>query len=125
MKWQQLEPDQRYQIVEMALAGKAKTADLCKTFGMSRQTLYRAMDLARKGAMEALTPKAAGRPAKPESQVREEELEKRLSLQGKELEHWKTKFEVATALLELERQYDRGETGEGEKKTRRKRRKRK
>ena len=126
MKWQEMGPEERWQIVELALSGKAKTSELCKTFGMSSATLYAAMDKVRTAAVEALAPRKAGR--KPRT-VDEEAIEKLESKNGdlvKEAKEWKTKYEVTRAVLDLERKYDRGELkGAGKKKSRRQRRKEK
>jgi transposase-like protein len=120
MKWREMDTETRFQIVEMALSGKATPGELCKSFGMSRQTLHRAMEKAREAMREALAPKPAGRPARPESDLAIKELRKDKAGLEKELEHWKTKFEVAKTLLELERKYDRGPASseEGKKKQR-------
>jgi transposase-like protein len=128
-KWKDLTGEERYQVVEMALAGKAEVAELCRTFEMSRQTLYRAMDKASKGAAEALEPKLPGRKSQPLSEQKVSELQKDKSRLEKELKHMTQRYEVAKTILELERKIAKGEslpgeTPRGKKVVRRLRRKR-
>ena len=47
--------------------------------------------------------------------MRNEELEASNAGLQKELEHWKTKYQVARTLLDLERKLERGEPLPGEK----------
>jgi hypothetical protein len=82
---------------------------------VSRQTLHRAIKAADRASAKALEPKSRGRKRKRASEIRASELEaSRVELQ-KELEHWKTKYQVARAFLDLERKLDRGEALPGEK----------
>ena len=46
--WKSLSGEERYRIVELARKGQVAISELCKTFGVSRQTLYRAQ--ANRGA---------------------------------------------------------------------------
>jgi transposase-like protein len=125
MKWKELSGEERYRVVELARKGGVEVAELCRTFGVSRQTLYKAMSVSDRASVEALEPKPGGRkkPAVSEHQVRE--LEKTTSTLQKELDRWKTKYEVATAFLDLERKLERGEPLPGENPGEKKRRKQK
>ena len=115
LKWQELSGEERYRVVEMARKGQVPLSELCKTFGVSRQTLYRAMEAADRASAEALEPKKRGRKPRPANEVRSEELAASNAGLHKELEHWKTKYQVARTLLDLERKLDRGEPLPGEK----------
>ena len=123
LQWKELSGEERYRVVEMARKGEVALSELCKTFGVSRQTLYRAMEAADRASAEALEPKKRGRKPRPASEVRSTELEASNASLHKELEHWKTKYQVARTMLDLERKLDRGEPLPGE--TGKKRRKRK
>ena len=115
LKWKELSGEERYRVVEMARKGELPLSELCKTFGVSRQTLYRAMDAADRASAEALEPKKRGRKPRPASESRSTELEASNAGLQKELEHWKTKYQVARTMLDLERKLDRGEPLPGEK----------
>jgi transposase-like protein len=115
LKWKALSGEERYRVVEMARKGEVAISELCKTFGVSRQTLYRAMESADRASAEALEPKKRGRKPRPESEVRSTELEASNAGLHKQLEHWKTKYQVARTMLDLERKLDRGEPLPGEK----------
>ena len=127
MKWQDLSGEERYRLVELLRKGKASISELCRTFGVSRQTLYRALEAADQAAIEALKPKTRGRKPRPEWEVKAEELETEKEDLQKELHRWRQKYEVAKTILDLQRRAERGETlpGEGGEKIRRKRRKKK
>ncbi len=56
LKWKNLDGQQKYEIVELARKQGTQVQEVCKTFGISRQTLYRAMDAADTAAIEALKP---------------------------------------------------------------------
>ena len=123
VKWQELSGEERYRVVELARKGQVAISELCKTFGVSRQTLYRAMEAADRASAAALEPKKRGRKPRPASEARTEELEASNAGLHKQLEHWKTKYQVARTMLDLERKLDRGEPlpgEEGEKKKPRK-----
>ena len=115
LKWKALSGEERYRVVEMARKGEVPLSELCKTFGVSRQTLYRAMAAADRASAEALELKQRGRKPKPANEVRTTELEAGNAELRKELEHWKTKYQVARTMLDLERKLDRGEPLPGEK----------
>ena len=126
VKWTELSGQERYQVVAMARKGEIDVSQLCKTFGVSRQTLYRAMEAADIASIEALEPKKPGRKPTPVSETQAKERATSNAGLQKELEHWKMKYEVAKTFIDLERQLDQQTSlsGEGEKK-RRTRRKRK
>jgi transposase-like protein len=123
LKWTELSGEERYRVVEMARKGEVPLNELCKTFGVSRQTLYRAMEAADRASAEALEPKKRGRKPRPASEVRTTELEASNAGLHKELEHWKTKYQVARTMLDLERKLDRGQPLPGEEGKKRRRRK--
>jgi transposase-like protein len=123
VRWKDLSGEERYRVVELARKGEVAVSELCKSFGVSRQTLYRALEAADRASAEALEPKRRGRKPKPASETRAAELEANNTGLQKELDHWKMKYEVARTLLDLERKLARGEPlpgEEGEKKRRRK-----
>jgi len=123
VKWKELSGRERYGVVEMARKGELAVSEVCKTFGISRQTLHRAMREADRASAEALDPKRRGRKPPILSEVRASELEASQAELHKELEHWKTKYQVARTLLDLERKLDRGEKLPGEKGEKKRRRK--
>lgn len=126
LKWKTLSGEERYRVVEMARKGQLAISELCETFGVSRQTLYRAMAAADRASAEALELKPRGRKPKPANEVRTTELEAGNAELSKELKHWKTRYEVVRTLLDLERKLERGEPLPGEEgKKRRPRKKRK
>ena len=120
LKWKELSGEERYRVVEMARKGQVAISELCQTFGVSRQTLYRAMAAAGRASAQALELKPRGRKPKSANEVRTTELEAGNAELSKQLEHWKTKYEVVRTLLDLERKLERGEPlpGEEEKKRR-------
>ena len=69
MKWKELDGEERYRVVELARKGEVPLSEICETFGVSRQTLYRAMEKAERASMAALEPKTAGRKGKSEQEV--------------------------------------------------------
>jgi transposase-like protein len=123
LRWQELSGEERYRVVEMARKGEVAISELCKTFGVSRQTLYRAMEAADRASAAALEPKKRGRKPRPSSEARTTELEASNAGLHKQLEHWKTKYQVARTLLDLERKLERGEPLPGEEEKKRKPRK--
>ncbi len=114
VKWQALSGEERYRVVEMARKGQVAIRELCETFGVSRQTLYRARSAADQASTEALELKPRGRKPKPANEVRTTELEAGNAELNKQLEHWKTKYQVVRTLLDLERKLERGEPLPGE-----------
>ncbi len=115
-KWQNLSGEDRYRVVELARKGEVEIAELCRTFGVSRQTLYRALEAADKASVEALNPKRPGRKRQPVSEKKLSEVQTKKADLEKELKRMRQKYEVAQALLDLQRKLDRGEPLPGEKK---------
>jgi transposase-like protein len=114
MKWQELSGEERYRVVELARKGEVSIRELCKSFGVSRQTLYRALEAADQAAIDALEPKRRGRKPRPESEVKAQELETEKGDLEKELSRWRQKYEVAKMVLDLQRRMERGESLPGE-----------
>ena len=107
---------QKYEVVELARRQGLPIQELCSTFGVSRQTLYRAMEAADKAAIDALSPKPKGRPPVPVTQKEIQDLRKRNQELEQDLKRQKLKNEVAQALLDLQRKVERGQKLPGEKK---------
>jgi len=84
---------------------------------VSRQTLYRALEAADKASVEALTPKRRGRKRRAASELKLAEVRAKKVELEKELKRMRQKYEVAQALLDLQRKAERGERLPGEKKT--------
>jgi transposase-like protein len=120
--WQELTGEDRWRVIEEIRQGKIQVAELCRRFGINRQTLYRALRAAEEGAQEALEPKAAGRKQKSASERQVERLKQELAQREEELARWRQKYEVTKALLNLERKLAKGESlpGEERKKLRKK-----
>jgi transposase len=118
LRWQDLSGEERYRVVELMRKGEVEIKQLCQTFGVSRQTLYRALEAADRAAVEALTRKRRGRKPIPvaQQQLAEIRAEKRRLEQA--LQRMSQKYEVAQALLDLQRKAERGERLPGEKKRR-------
>ncbi len=116
VKWEELDGEARYRIIEMALDGHMKMKDICEAFGVSRQTLSRAMETVRKAAAEALEPKAPGRKPTPASEVQRKELESQRADAEKDRDKWKARYEVTRTLLDLYLKYDREVAPQEEKK---------
>jgi hypothetical protein len=93
-------------------------AKLSSSLGVTRQTLYKAIEAVEEAARAALEPGKPGRKPKPEPEVRATELVSQKAALEKELDRWKTKYDVVKTLLDLERALDRGEDLPGEKKRR-------
>jgi transposase-like protein len=116
MRWQDLNAEQRYEMIAMIRTGKATVAQVSETLEVTKQTLYNAIDAAESAAIAALVPGKRGRKPKPEPEVRASELLSQKAALEKELERWKTKYDVVRTLLDFERTLDRGECLPGEKK---------
>jgi transposase-like protein len=114
MKWQELSGEQRYRVVELVRQGEISIRELCRSFGVSRQTLYRAMEAADQAAIAALEVKRRGRKPRAASEIRTEELENEKADLQKDLSRWRQKYEVAKTILELQRKAERGERLPGE-----------
>jgi transposase-like protein len=114
MKWQELSGEERYRVVELARKGEVSILELCRTFGVSRQTLYRAMEAVDRASVEALEPKKRGRKPRPDAEVKVEEMEEQTTRMQKEMDRWRQKYEVAKTILDLQRRMERGEPLPGE-----------
>jgi len=121
VRWRDLSGQDRLRLIEQVRQGRLKQADLCRTFGMSRQVLHRAIKAMEEAAVEALEPKRPGRKPVPVSDQEVRQLKKDLTHRDRELAHLQQKYEVTQTLLELERKLDRGELLPGEKKRRKRR----
>jgi transposase-like protein len=116
MKWKDLSGQERYHVVQMAREGKVSIKELCRSFGVSRQTLKTAMDKADQAAMEVLTPKSPGRKGKSKDRVEADAMKQEKALLEKELDHWKQKYEIAMAFVDIHKKLLNGEpNGPGEK----------
>ena len=93
----------------MARKGEKPLKEICETFGVSRQALSKAMEKVSQAAMEALEPKKSGRKGRSEQEKKVAELSKRATSLEKDVKHWKTRFEVAQAFIELSREQERRE----------------
>ncbi len=113
--WKDLNGQDRYRIVELARKSQIAISEVCRTFGVSRQTLYRAMETTDRASAEALEPKKRGRKPRPEIELQTMELKAGNVELQKQLKHWKTKYQVARTLLDLERKLERGEALPGER----------
>jgi len=118
MQWKEMTGPERYQVVEMARRGEKSLKEICETFGVSRQVLSKAMEKVARAAMEALEPKRSGRKGKSPEEKQLAELSQQAGSLQKEVQHWKTRFEVAQAFIELTREQERRERREAKKKKR-------
>ncbi len=123
MKWKELSGEERYRVVQMARKGEAPIKELCRTFGVSRQTLRSAMEKVDQAAMEALNPKTPGRKERPREQVELISVKKEKASLEKELALWKQKYEIAMTFVDLQRQALDGEHLPGEEEVPRKKKK--
>jgi transposase-like protein len=109
-------------VIQQARSQKITVAELCRLFGITRQTLYRAMEAADQAAQAALAPKPPGRKKKPVSETQVKELQQQLTAQEKELARWQQKYEMLQTLRQLEQKLARGEPLPGEARKKRRRR---
>jgi transposase-like protein len=114
MKWKDLSGEERYRVVQMARKGEMPIRELCRTFGVSRQTLNEAMEKADLAAMAELEPKPPGRKGPTPEKAALTEAKKEKSSLEKELDLWKTKYEIAMTFVELQRKVLNGEPLPGE-----------
>ena len=117
LKWKDLDGQERYRVVELIRKGEVQIQDLCRTFGVSRQTLHRAVAAADQAAIDALKSKPRGRRPEPATRKKVKTLEKENQRLEKDLHQMSQRYEVAKALLDLQRKAERGEPLPGEKKT--------
>jgi transposase-like protein len=104
MEWKDLTGEERYRIVEMARKGKTPITKICETFGVTRQTLTKAIATAEEAAKMALATKKPGRKEKSEEEKRITELSKTQSSLEKDVEYWKTRYEVAQTYIDVTRE---------------------
>ena len=109
MKWKDLNGEARYRVVQMAREGKIPIKELCRSFGVSRQTLKTAMDKADQAAMEVLTPKSPGRKGKSKDRVEADAMKQEKALLEEALGHWKQKYEIAMAFVDIHKKLLSGE----------------
>jgi transposase-like protein len=109
MKWKDLSGQERYHVVQTAREGKVPIKALCRSFGVSRQTLKTAMDKADHAAMEALTPKSPGRKGKSKDRAQAEAMKQEKASLQKDLDLWKQKYEVAMAFVDIHKKLLNGE----------------
>jgi len=114
MKWKDLGGEERYRVVQMARKGEMPIQELCRTFGVSRQTLSEAMEKVDRAATAELEPKLRGRKGKSREQATLTEARKEKSSLEKDLKLWKTKYEIAMTFVELHRKVLDGEDLPGE-----------
>lgn len=120
--WKTMTGEERYRVVELARKGTKPIKEICATFGVSRQTLHRALEKVELAAKSALEPKRPGRKGKSEESKQIIELSKKQSSLEKELDNWKTRYEVAQAYIEITRDaVEAQERGERKERNRRKR----
>ena len=122
LRWQDLSGEERYRVIELLRKGEVSVKELCRTFGVSRQTLYRAAEAADQASVAALNPKRRGRKPESANQKQLSQLKSEKKDIQKNLERMSQKYEIAQALLDLQRKAERGERLPGEKKTRRSKR---
>lgn len=101
MQWKDLTGEERFRVVEMARKGTKSMTELCETFGVTRQTLTRAIATAEEAMKAALEPKKPGRKGKSEEEQKITQLSKQASSLEKDVEHWKTRYEVAQAYIDI------------------------
>jgi len=117
LKWKDLNGQERYRVVELIRKQEVQIQDLCRTFGVSRQTLHRAVAAADQAAIDALKSKPRGRRPEPAPDKQVKDLTKENHRLEKDLHQMSQRYEVAKALLDLQRKAERGEPLPGEKKT--------
>jgi transposase len=125
VKWTELSGQERYQVLAMARKGEIEVSQLCKTFGVSRQTLYRALEATEEASIAALEPKKRGRKPTPLSELQAKQLTRSNASLQKELDRWKMKYDIAKTFIDLQRELERDDLVPGgrEKKRRRRRKK--
>jgi hypothetical protein len=92
------EPSMKSQLETIldVLAGRKTVADACAALGVSEATFHRMKEKALSGALEALIPKASGRPPKPDDLPDDvNELKRQLLMARIELEASRVREEIA------------------------------
>ena len=121
MRWKDMTGPERYRVVEMARRGERPLVEICRTFEVSRQTLHKAMERVEQAAMEALEPQTPGRKGPSEEQLLIGELEKKTTGLEKQVDHWKMRYEVAQAFIDLSREAEQKQERNRKKKKKRRR----
>jgi len=119
MQWKEMTGEEKYRVVDMARKGEKPIKEICRTFGVSRQALSKAMEKVSRAAVDALEPKKPGKKARTEQDQEISILSRRHTSLEKELSHWKMRYEVAQAFIDLTRGDERRQRREGKKKKRR------
>ena len=101
MKLKDLNGEARFHVVQTVREVKVQIKALCRSFGVSRQSLKTAMDKADQAAMQALTPKSPGRKGKSKEQAEAEARKQEKDLLEKELDRWKQKYEIAMTFVDI------------------------
>jgi len=125
MKWKELTGEERYRVVELARKGTKPISEICETFGVTRQTLTKAIATVEEVAKSALEPKKPGRKGKSEEALKITELSKKQLSTEKELEHWKTRYEVAQAYIDIVHEEEEKTARNQRKRARKKQKKKK
>jgi transposase-like protein len=114
MNWKDLSGAERYRVVEMARKGEVPIPELCRSFGVSRQTLSLAVEKAESGARAALEPRSPGRkgPSPAEAELARV-LKEKMALE-QDVGRWKQKYEIAMTFVDLHRKLLNGEALPGE-----------
>ena len=121
MKWKDMTGAERYRVVEMAQKGERPLVEICRAFEVSRQTLYKAMEQVSQAAVKALEPQSPGRKSKSQEQLQIGELLKKTTGLEKKVNHWKMRYEVAQAFIDLSREAEQKEARSRKKKKKRRR----
>ena len=121
MKWKDMTGEERYRVVEMAQKGGQPLAEICRTFEVSRQTLHKAMAQVSLAAVQALEPQRPGRKGRSREELRIGELTKKTTGLEKEVNHWKMRYEVAQAFIDLSREAEQKEMRSRRQKKKRRR----
>ncbi len=118
MQWKDMTAQERLKVVEMARSGQKPIKEICRTFGVSRQTLSKAIERASQAALAALEPKRPGRKARSEQEQEVLGLLEKTGTLEKQVKDWKTRYEVALAFIDLSREQEQQERKKGKKKKR-------
>lgn len=109
MNWQEMSGAERYRVVELARRGEVPINELCRMFGVSRQTLSLAVEKAEEAAMAALEPKHPGRKGKSAEASELALVKKERSVLQRDLNRWQQKYEIAMTFVDLQRKMLNGE----------------
>ncbi len=117
--WQNMTSEEKYRVVKMARRGEMQIKEICEAFGVTRQTLNKAIEKVEEAALTALESKPSGRKPKTEEAQKITELSKSHASLEKEVDHWKTRYEVAQKYISIMHEED--EVEERRERNRRKR----